>query len=225
MNLLEIILKIIGPLLNTKQKQDSVICPDIPQEPEESEVPEIISEEPQQKQTITSEQLSKIYTKARKSDIEKYLPYMNMNFEKYKINTYPYICAFLAQIGHESGQLRYNEEIASGVAYEGRKDLGNIVKGDGVRYKGRGLIQVTGRKNYTAISNDSGIDYLSNPALLKEPEHAVLSAFWYWDKNNLNRYATLHENDFKTLTRRINGGLNGYEDRKQLWNKAKAVLK
>lgn len=174
---------------------------------------------------LTNNQLKKIYPYSTENNIDKYLPFLNKYFELYEVNTFERICAFLAQIGHESGQLRYVEELASGKTYEGRKDLGNKFKGDGTTFKGRGLIQITGRANYTAISKDLGIDFTANPELLSNSEYAVLSAFWYWRKHNLNKYCTLSESDFKILTRRINGGLNGYADRLNLWNKAKDILK
>jgi Predicted chitinase len=179
---------------------------------------------------LTNEQLKKIYPNSTEVNRQKYLPYLNIYMAEYEINTFERIVAFLAQIGHESGQLRYVEEIASGKAYEGRKDLGNIYKGDGKKYKGRGLIQVTGRRNYTAFDRwvtnlPIGVDFVDSPELLKEPEYAVLSACWYWTINNLNRYATLKEEDFRKMTRIINGGYNGYADRKQIWDRAKDVLK
>lgn len=174
---------------------------------------------------LTNDQLKKIYPSSTAANREEYLPFINQYLMLYEVNSFERICAFLAQIGHESGQLKYVEEIASGKAYEGRKDLGNTFKGDGTRFKGRGLIQITGRANYTAISKDLGVDFTANPELLSNSEYAVLSAFWYWRKRSLNRYCTLKEDDFKTLTRRINGGLNGYADRLNLWNKAKDILK
>lgn len=141
--------------------------------------------------TLTDEQLKKIYPASTQANRDKYLPYINKYADIYNVNTPDRMAAFLAQVGHESGQLKYAEEIASGAAYEGRKDLGNIQKGDGVRYKGRGLIQITGRANYTALSKDLGIDFVSNPKLLQDPEYAVLSAFWYWNKHKLNDLADL----------------------------------
>lgn len=174
---------------------------------------------------LTDKQLKDIYPNSTQANRDKYLPFLNQYFEEYGINAFEQLCAFLAQIGHESGQLRYVEEIASGVAYEGRKDLGNTEVGDGKRFKGRGLIQITGRANYTEISKDFGVDFVKYPEKLQEPEYAVLCAFWYWKKRDLNRFATLKEDDFKTLTKRINGGLNGYDDRVRLWNNAKKVLK
>ena len=173
---------------------------------------------------LTDDQLKRIYPNSTKANRDKYIPWINRFAVTYDVDTYERLCAFLAQIGHESGQLRYVEEIASGQAYENRKDLGNIYKGDGIMYKGRGLIQITGRANYTSLSKNLKIDFITNPYLLKEPLYAVLSAFWYWDKRKLNKYSTLNETDFITLTKRINGGLNGYKDRFRIWNLAKQIL-
>lgn len=179
---------------------------------------------------LTNDQLKKIYPYSTQSNRDKFLPFLNKYAEMYGVNTPIRLAAFLAQIGHESGQLKYVEEIANGKAYEGRKSLGNNVKGDGKKYKGRGLIQVTGRANYIAFDKwvtnvPIGTDFVENPELLKEPQYAVLSAFWYWDANKLNRYCNLKEEDFKKLTKAINGGYNGYADRVLIWNRAKEVLK
>src|SRR5574344_1824968 len=107
---------------------------------------------------VTIDDLQYIYSIRSTKNIKEYLPIMNQKFEEYKF-TVDQICMFIAQIGHESGRLVYTEELASGVSYEGRKDLGNIYPGDGVKYKGRGLIQITGRSNYQELSNNTGIDY------------------------------------------------------------------
>lgn len=170
---------------------------------------------------ITAQQLKKIYIFATTANIEKYLQYINEYAEQYEVNTPLRMSAFLAQIGHESGQLRYVQEIASGKAYEGRKDLGNVFFGDGVRYKGRGLIQITGRANYQSLSNDLGVDFINEPEKLQSPQYAVLSAFWFWDKKNLNKWADIP--DFEKITRIINGGLNGYKDRLELYARAKKL--
>lgn len=132
------------------------------------------------------------------------------------------IASYLAQVGHESGRLRYLEEIASGRAYEGRTDLGNVHKGDGVRYKGRGLIMVTGRYNYQRCGQWLGIDLESQPQLLSEPEWAVKSSLWFWDVHDLNSYAD--NDDLRGQTKVINGGYNGYEDRQQLYVRALRIL-
>ncbi|MFV0419826.1 MAG: glycoside hydrolase family 19 protein [Dysgonomonas sp.] len=138
---------------------------------------------------ITEDQLKQIYPSSTKQNRDKYLPYLNKYMDEYEINNADRIAAFLAQIGHESGQLKYSEEIASGDAYEGRKDLGNIYPGDGKKYKGRGLIQITGRSNYQQISRAFGVDFISNPELLSNPEFAVKSACWWWYNRKLNTLA------------------------------------
>ena len=135
---------------------------------------------------ITNEDLKKILPLSSEVNRNKYIEWLNYFMPKYDIDTDKEIAAFIAQIGHESGQLRYVEEIASGAAYEGRKDLGNTQKGDGKRFKGRGLIQITGRFNYTQLSKDLGEDFVKNPELLSTPKYAVQSACWFWNKNKLN---------------------------------------
>lgn len=147
---------------------------------------------------------------------------LNDSMEEFSINTLERRAAFIAQIGHESGQLNYVEEIASGADYEGRKDLGNTQPGDGVRYKGRGLIQITGRANYAAVTMALDIDVLDNPELLCTPENACRSAAWWWNNHGLNGLAD--KGNFTAITRRINGGLNGESNREYLWTQAKAVL-
>ena len=136
------------------------------------------------------------------------------------------MAAFIAQIGHESGQLQYVREIwgptAAQLRYEGRADLGNTVTGDGSRYRGRGLIQITGRANYAACGEALGIDLINHPELLEQPQYACLSAAWFWAMKGLNTLADAGE--FNTVTRRINGGLNGLADRLSLWVKAREVL-
>jgi len=138
---------------------------------------------------ITDDQLKQIYPNSTEQSRTKYLPYLNKYMEMYEINNADRIAAFLAQIGHESGQLKYSEEIASGSAYEGRKDLGNINTGDGKRFKGRGLIQITGRANYKQISDAFGVDFITHPELLSTPEYAVKSACWWWYNRKLNNLA------------------------------------
>lgn len=135
---------------------------------------------------ITNEDLKAMLPLSSEANRKKYIEWLNYFMLKYDINTDKRIAAFIAQIGHESGQLRYVEELASGSAYEGRKDLGNTQKGDGKRFKGRGLIQITGRYNYALISKDLGEDFISNPELLSTPKYAVQSACWFWNKNKLN---------------------------------------
>lgn len=139
------------------------------------------------------------------------------------IDTAVRMAAFLAQIAHESGELRYVREIASGKAYEGRKDLGNTQPGDGERFRGRGLIQITGRFNFTAASKALGVDFVANPALMELPVHAARVSTWFWKTKRLNVLAD--KGDFRNLTIRINGGLNGFEDRLEYWERAKRTLR
>jgi len=135
------------------------------------------------------------------------------------------ISAFAAQVGHESADLMLFEELASGSAYEGRcKDLGNCQEGDGVRYKGRGAIQVTGRSNYRRVSDYFKDDFIANPELLVVPSHGFNSAVWYWTVNNLNRFCDGTTDNFKKLTKAINGGYNGLDDRLNRWYNAQKVL-
>src|SRR6187401_2449209 len=105
-------------------------------------------------------------TGATPHNAELFLPYIITSLEQFQINTPIRQLCFLAQVGHESGGLFYTEELASGTAYEGRKKLGNTQPGDGVRFKGRGLIQVTGRSNYKNISDALGVDFIKSPTLL-----------------------------------------------------------
>lgn len=129
---------------------------------------------------------------------------------------------FMAQCGHESGGFVYMEEIASGAAYEGRKDLGNTVAGDGKRYKGRGPIQLTGRANYRRIGLRLGINLENNPTLVADPSIGMWCALEYWAENNLNALADL--DDVKSVTRRINGGYNGLADREARLKRMKTLL-
>lgn len=135
---------------------------------------------------ITNDFLKEVMPQSTEANRQKYLEWLNYFMPKYAIDSDKQVAAFIAQIGHESGQLRYVEELASGKAYEGRRDLGNTQQGDGVKFKGRGLIQITGRFNYIQLSKDLGEDFIKNPALLSTPKYAVQSACWFWNKNKLN---------------------------------------
>lgn len=173
---------------------------------------------------ITLDQLRAIMPHAGKR-AEVFLDPLNRAMAEFEIDTPARIAAFLAQVAHESGSLRYVEEIASGKAYEGRADLGNTEPGDGERYKGRGLIQVTGRANYAQCSEAMFGDpnhLLDHPELLELPEQAARSAAWFWYSRKLNGLADA--GNFERITRKINGGLNGQADRLANWELAKAVL-
>ena len=147
---------------------------------------------------------------------------LNAAMAEFGIDTPLRQAAFLAQVGHESGQLRYVRELASGAAYEGRADLGNVLAGDGVRFKGRGLLQVTGRANYAACGVALGLDLLAAPQLLEQAVAACRSAGWFWQSRGLNRLADA--GDQERVTRRINGGVNGLTERLALYQTARKVL-
>lgn len=128
---------------------------------------------------------------------------------------------FLAQIAHESGRFKFMREIWGPTpaqnGYEGRKDLGNNHVGDGFKYRGRGLIQITGRKNYETCGIALKLDLINHPELLEEPTNAARSAAWFWTMHGCNQLA--ERGDFNGVTKRINGGLNGIEDRLRLYAK------
>lgn len=137
------------------------------------------------------------------------------------------ISHFLAQLLHESAAFRYTEEIASGQDYEGRRDLGNTVAGDGRRFKGRGLIQLTGRANYAAFGRAVGVDVLARPHLVAELPLAVQTATWYWTTRRLNDLADQGDTEavLRAVTRKVNGGYNGIEDRLRYFMRAGAALR
>lgn len=147
---------------------------------------------------------------------------------RYGIDTPLRVAHFMAQIAHESDRFRTATEYASGAAYEGRKDLGNTTTGDGRRFRGRGLIQCTGRANYRAFTTwaranqPDAPDFEAQPDTLSEFPWALLSAVWFWTTRGLNAYADA--DDVLTITRRINGGTNGLADRKGLLASAKRIF-
>lgn len=138
------------------------------------------------------------------------------------------IAMWLAQVGHESAGFNATEEYASGAAYEGRADLGNTQPGDGVRFKGRSWIQITGRNNYAAFSrwcSGKGLvlsptEFVDNPKRLAELRWAGIGAAWYWTVARPDINALSDRQDLETVTRRINGGTNGLADRRDRYNRA-----
>lgn len=151
-----------------------------------------------------------------------FLAPLNAAMEEFLINTPIRQAAWLSQVGHESGQLRYTEEIASGASYEGRHDLGNTQPGDGKLYKGRGLIMITGRFGYADCAMELEIDCLVHPEILAEPVNACRTAAWWWKKHGCNELAD--KGDEIGLCKRINGGTNGLADRQALYKVACKVL-
>ena len=174
---------------------------------------------------LTAETLLGIMIHAAPGRVEAFVNPLAEKMTARGIDTARRRAHFLAQVGHESGELRYTEEIASGDAYEGRRDLGNTEAGDGRRFKGRGLIQLTGRANYRAFGQAIGVDLLSgdNPQrIATDPWLAVEVACWFWQARGLNALADA--DDAHAVTRRINGGLNGLADRLRQLDRARFFL-
>lgn len=153
-------------------------------------------------------------------------------FKYADIDTRERAAAFLAQVGHESGSFRYVREIwgptPAQSRYEGRADLGNTHSGDGKRYMGRGLIQITGRANYARVSKRlmplGAPDFESRPDLLESPRWAAISAADYWLDRKLNQFCNPGAVQFIALTKKINGGTNGLADRLARYDRAFAAL-
>jgi len=167
---------------------------------------------------LTAEKLKKIFPSATKEKIETYLPCFQKEFVRYGLNTPRRVAAFLGQIGVESGELKWDEELPSkwnkvdpkdkseptGTLYEGRKaSLGNYVKGDGPKFIGRGILQITGRANYTLYGNKIGVDLVKAPERAKEPEIATRIALEYWVNKNCNAQADAWRLD--KVTELVNG--------------------
>ncbi len=171
---------------------------------------------------VTLGQLHRIMPSLPMSKARAYLPLLNRAMAEAKINTRQRKAMFLAQLAHESVQLRYFEEIASGAAYEGRRDLGNVHPGDGVRYKGRGPIQLTGRSNYRAAGRALHLPLEAKPKMAAQPAVGFRTAAWFWTSRGLNRLAD--QGNFREVTRRINGGFNGLSSRLAYYRRALAAL-
>jgi putative chitinase len=147
----------------------------------------------------------------------------NVHFRTYGIlDSGLRLAHFMGQCAHESGGFIYMEEIASGAAYEGRADLGNVQPGDGKRYKGRGPIQLTGRANYRSFGREVGIDFESHPEAVAFPSIGLMAAVRYWNSRNLN--AKADADDLLGITKAINGGTNGLDDRVARTAKAKGLI-
>jgi putative chitinase len=184
---------------------------------------------------------------------EEWLEPLNETFEKYEINTPKRQACFIGQCMHESGGFKFlkenlnysasalmrtwpsrfpdmdtaekyerNPEKIANKVYGGR--MGNTEEGDGAKYIGRGLIQLTGKENYANCGLGLGVDLLGNPDWLSNPKYAVMSAGWFWNKKNLNQYADSNPMDIETMTKRINGGSIGIADRTAKINKVLDLL-
>ena len=185
-------------------------------------IPHVRIDDPDIKELISLEQLLAIANQTPAYKLESLIEHLSAAMVRYQINTNLRKAHFIAQIAHESDGFNTTEEYADGSAYEWRDDLGNTQEGDGVRFKGRGLIQITGRENYQQVSFALDIDFLNNPPLLEEPCNACLSAGWYWNSRLLNALAD--SDDIYAITRIINGGFNGIDERIEYLDRAKEVF-
>jgi len=182
---------------------------------------------------ITIEQLAAIMPKSTEHKRALFVEPLNAAMKEFEINTPKRQAAFLAQLAHESGQLRYMEEIASGRAYEHRKDLGNLepdalkaahAKGTttGRFYKGHGPIQITGYYNHLKCGEKLGLDLVNYPMLLTQREHGCRAAGWFWKTHGLNELAD--KGQFGKISHIINGGYNGATERIAFYKAATNVL-
>src|SRR5687767_913061 len=184
------------------------------------------------KPLISVDELRRLMPNLNLSRAGYYAPFLNAAMLEQDIASKRRRCAFLAQLAHESQQLRYMEEIASGSAYEGREDLGNIRPGDGKRFKGRGPIQLTGRANYRTFGRLLDLDLENKPELASKPENGFRIAALFWKRKGLNELADqltmkgdkAERATFAEITLRINGGHNGLTDRLNYFRVAKQVL-
>jgi putative chitinase len=201
---------------------------------------------------VTVEQLHEMFPQAKRENLEKYHDALNAAFDEFEINTPQRQAMFLAQVAHESGNfsavsenLNYKAETLAKVfpkyfhdrdpndyakqpekianlVYGGRMGNGDEESGDGYRYRGRGLIQLTGKNNYDACGDDLDVDLTENPDYLTTPEGAVRSAAWFWDTHDLNEVADA--GDILKCTKKINGGTIGLEDRTKHYEHALEIL-
>jgi predicted chitinase len=152
---------------------------------------------------LTLVQLRAIAEEATPAKLAEVLPHLNAGLVEARITSKGRLACALPQLLHECGEFRYNEEVASGAAYEGRKDLGNIHVGDGKRYKGRGWIMATGLNNYTWLAQETGIDFVGHPELASLPENCAKIFARFWLKHDLNALAD--KDDQKGITKKVNG--------------------
>ena len=201
---------------------------------------------------VSFEQLNEFFEDTDEEIIQQYVEYLNDVMEFYEINNKQRIAMFLAQVGHESGGLRTikenlnysadrlkvifpkyfrgvdpsgyarNPEKIANKVYASRMGNGDESSGDGYRYCGRGLIQLTGKSNYQAFAQDMGWTLEDATAWLAEPEGACWSAGWFWDSRELNQWAD--KGDVLTVTKKINGGTIGLEDRKSHYEAALEIF-
>jgi putative chitinase len=201
---------------------------------------------------ITKEQLESFFEDTDESIVDAFVAPLNKVFETFEINTSARIAMFLAQVGHESGGLTktqenlnykperlaqifpkyfhnvdtnayaHNPEKIANRVYGGRMGNGPETSGDGYKFRGRGLIQLTGRANYESFAEDMEMDLDAAVAYLGTPEGAAMSAGWFWDQHDLNDWAD--KQDVTTVTKKINGGTIGLAERKELFEEALEIF-
>lgn len=180
--------------------------------------------------TLTVEQLQKCMPALKQAKAAEYLPFLQKAMDEAGINTKLRIAAFLAQLGHESGDFRWMEEIWGPTDAQKRYEppttlatkLGNTQKGDGYRYRGRGPIQLTGRTNYKTAGTALGVDLEKDPDQARTLSVCFRVAAWFWTTRKLNALADT--GDFDGITKRINGGFNGKPDRDKRYSNCLKVL-
>ena len=178
---------------------------------------------------ITRQQLMRAVPDLYFKRVDEFVASFNMWAIPFGIDNNRRIVHYLAQVFHESGALRYVEELASGAAYENRKDLGNIKPGDGKRFKGRGYIQLTGRANYEKFNAHDlcTADVVANPAAVAEFPLNQIASMWFWQRNGLNELADqddggmIGEEIVTRITKKVNGGQNGLGQRKFYYRRFK----
>ena len=175
---------------------------------------------------VTVEQLKAICPPARVADLSKHVRFLNDTMRKYQINTRLRQVHFLSQLAHESAHFAKTLEGASGKAYEGRQSLGNNQPGDGPRFKGRGLIQLTGRDAYTAYGRYVGRNLTDgdNMKLVEEEPYASDCAGWFWAKYKPHMNEQADRDNFIMVTKLINGGTRGIDERRVFYNNAKQAF-
>lgn len=173
---------------------------------------------------ITSEGIKTIMPMANAQRISEFVESFNRYSDMFGINTPLRAAHYIAQVAHETGELRWLEELASGQQYEGRKDLGNTRQGDGRRFKGRGYLQTTGRANYQAYAGSGYCngDLMSHPEWLAKQPGCQKASMFFWRTMGLNILAD--KDEVTNITRRINGGRNGLTERISYLKKAKEVF-
>jgi len=170
---------------------------------------------------VTRQQAESVY--GRKITDKQFYD-LNSCLRRFEINTLQRIWHFLSQTAHESGGLKWMKELADGSAYEGRRDLGNIYPGDGPKYKGAGVIQLTGRSNYQNFAN-----YIRDPKIMQGVDYVSIvypftSAGFWWKNNNMNALCD-RDASVQEVTLIVNGGRNGLKDRQRYYAKARQIIK